>query len=884
MSSPLTRWLRRAAILGVFPLLVPSLAHASLSLTATLPTFPAPYSNAASLAMQSSVSVLVTNSGTQAAHRITFRLPTTSYSNPGGTAPTGWTLTTYSSGGYYFVEFNSVCGNAGLAASGGSATFVVSFLTPDASVPADATTSPFQVTGDTVGCSTETTTTTTFTAPVKALYVTGVAAPANGLGPTMTGVVTWTVTNYSNATQSGITVAPVLSPTAGISGSCTTLSTLGAGTGGTITCTYSITASGTYSFATSASNATGTATAVGASAGSIAVGSSSVTWGKYVIAHGRTSTYSLALTVKNVSGTSITRVDVTNASSTGWTLSSATSSNTGFVYRSGLSTAGDLVFTGTLANGASTTLTLNYSAVPAVTTTTTYPFGVTLRPSQGATYAMSTTQNVVLVVPISDVAGLTIQANSSGQTLAWTNTSANGSTHDGVVIFRATPPAVPASPTDFTTYTAGSGGVVYADGGGSTVQTFADATVGSYNYRVCNHDAYYVYSACNSGFWNGVGWLDSESYPTGGWVDAVGGSALLRPGYLTGGLLGLANNAPSVAVVNIATGARAFAPVSVPSLPTAYTPVFLLSNGKSILYAADQSGVITAVDVSTGLIYWQTTKTGQSFTAGVSGITRWSASAAYQAAYTQDILLIGSTTGTIFAIDCNTGNTLWTIAAGAGIYSLITYDPLTNVFWVPTSGAGVKAYTIVGSSPTVAAPPVSTWTNPEPTGSYRVLCVRTASSVYVACVDTSGVLRVMNKTTGAVQASFSTGISSPSGLARVSGSAATSGLTVSSASTVQVFTGTGTPYALARVGTWTPGVTISTPAILADNGYLVAGGSDRRLHKVSLASAAQTSQSAQVSTQASSLNLGQPILDTASGLIVFGTSDGHMWAIPSTSF
>ena len=867
--------------------LVPSLTSASVVLTATLPALPAPYANAITAnGVSSSLTVTARNTGTQVVHRLDFRMPTTGYTASSGTGPNNnWTASVTTSGGLPTVRFNSACTSAGLA-PGASLTFVINLLPPLVATPGDTNTSNFTVVGSTRGttsCGTTTTGNTTFTAPVKALYVTGAAAPASGLGVPMTGVVTWTVTNESSATQTGIAVAPLVSPSAGISGSCTTISSLGIRASANITCTYAITASGTYSFATNASNSSGSATAVGASAGSIAVGTSSVTWNKSVMTSGRPPTYTLSLTVKNVSATTVTRVDVTNASSTGFTLSTASGTN-GLAYTAG-SSAADVVFSGSLGAGGSSTLSITFSAVPSVTTTTSYTFGVKLTPAAGSLYPMTTTGTVVVVTPISDVSGLTIRSNSSGQTLAWSNTSGNGSTHDGVVVFRSAAGTAPATPVDFTVYTTSSAGVVYADGGGSTAASFVDITVGSYNYRVCNHDAYYVYSNCNSGFANGGGWLDSESYPSGGWIHAIAGSALLRPGYFAGGDIGFADNGADVTVLNIATGARAFAPVSIPSLPSTYTPVTTLSNGKNVLFAADQSGAVTAIDWSTGAIYWRATKTNQSFTAGVSGVTRAGATNTFRAAYSMDILLLGSTTGTVFAIDATNGNTLWTVNPGAGVYSLVTYDPLTDIFWVPTSGAGVKAYNLAASSPTAAAP--LAWTSPDSSGSYRnASCVRTAGSTYIACVNTNGFVQVMNKTTGAVQASYPTGISSPSALVRVSGSAATSGLVVSSASTVQVLTSTGSPYALTRVGTWTPsGVTISTPSVYADNGFLVVGGSDRRIYKVALASATVSGRSAQMTTQSSNgLMISQPIMDSVSGFIVAGTSDGHIWAIPSSSF
>ena len=56
----------------------------------------------------------------------------------------------------------------------------------------------------------------------------------------------------------------------------------------------------------------------------------------------------------------------------------------------------------------------------------------------------------------------------------------------------------------------------------------ADPGIGAYNYRVCNRDRFFVYSSCNTGFWNGAGWLDSAVAPSGGWTHQLGGAALLQ--------------------------------------------------------------------------------------------------------------------------------------------------------------------------------------------------------------------------------------------------------------------------------------------------------------------------------------------------------------------
>ncbi len=863
-----------ARALALALLLSPATVRATVAFTVDQPPATSPFANGVtSNGVPSSLTFRITNTGTEPLHRIDIKLPNSAFQLNTATAPSGWGVSIIKSD--TTARFTISCQAAGLT-SGSSLLFTIGVSSLDGYLTQDATNTA-QVTGQGQnGCTTSAAPIVNATVAVKVLYLTGTATPANLLSPSATATVTWTVTNESGAILYNVGVVPVVSPASGASGTCSSLAQMALHATAVITCTYSFTAPGTYTFAANAIDGAGTATALGASAGTVGVGSASATWTRYVVAQGR-APYSLALTISNASAATVSRVDVLNASSSGWSLSSGSATN-GLSYGGG--TAADVVFSGPLAAGASSTLGITFSAVPAVTAPTQYMFSVVLTPGDGAAYAVSSTQIVVVVVPVLDVAGLTIRSDSTGQVLGWSNTSVPA--HDGVVVFRAPAGTVPATPVDFAVYTSGSGGVVYADAGGSTVATFTDGNVGNYNYRVCNHDQYYVYSSCSSGFWNGAGWLDSGVAPTGGWVHALAGDARVRAGFLAGSRIAQASNGPSVTILATSSGARSFAPAAIPSLPSVYTPAANLANGKTALFAADQAGNITAIDMSTGGVYWQVNKPGESFTAGVSGITRAYASAAFRAAYPMDVLLLGSTSGTVYAIDTTSGATLWTLSAGAPVYALINYDALTDLFWVPTAGAGVKAFTMAGSSPTVAAAPAPSWTSPDSTGSYRFNCVRTLGTATITCINTGGVVWFMDKATGALKSpTYATGVSSPTALVRVSGKAATNGLVVSSATRVQVLAVDDTTYAVTPLGTWIPsGVRISTPAVYGDSGFVVAGGNDRRLHRVSLANAAELSQSPQVSTQAVGLSLAQPVFDGASGRYLFGTSDGHLWAIP----
>ncbi|HVM63418.1 MAG TPA: PQQ-binding-like beta-propeller repeat protein [Acidimicrobiales bacterium] len=710
------------------------------------------------------------------------------------------------------------------------------------------------------------------------LYLTGgTATPTRLLGPGLGGQISWNVTNESNISQSNLTVTPVVISPSTATGSCSTVASTASGAIATVNCNYTFNAAGTYSFAANARNGAGSATAVGAnSSGTIQVGSASVPWAKAVVVRGRTATYSLAFTVNNASATSVTRVDVLYGAGAGWAVSSVTG-----LTRSASSTDGDLILTGTIAAGGTQAVTVNFSAVPAVASTTTYPFTVKLTPTEGSTYALSIGQTVVVDLPVADVTGLTADATSTGQALAWVN---QGATHDGVVIFRTPTGTVPPSPADLTIYTAGSNAVVLSDPAGSSTASWTDTTVGNYNYRVCARDAYYVYSNCNLGFFSGTGYVDAEQAPTGGWVHTIGGNALVRGGLVAGSRIAQANNSPSVAILATSTGQRDFAPSAIPALPSMYTPA-APEGSTTVLFAADQAGNVTAIDLGTGGRVWQVSLASQQFMAGVAGVTRANASASFQAAYPNDILILGSTTGTIYALDAISGATLWTVSAGSPVYGFIPYDSSTNYLFVPTAGAGVKAFSLTGSGPGVAPVAVSNWAFPDASGSYRINCVFQVGYPGLACVNTAGELRIVSRTTGALLAPmFNTGVSTPAALARVSGTAAPAGLVVASATMIRVLTVTAsaTP-AITTAATWLPsGFRISTPAVYASSGYLVVGGTDRRLHRVSLTTGVDQAQSQTITTQApGGVTLAQPMFDSASNRYLFGTDDGHVWALPT---
>ncbi len=590
--------------------------------------------------------------------------------------------------------------------------------------------------------------------------------------------------------------------------------------------------------------------------------------------------YTFVVTVVNKSRLNVNRIDVVNPQNGTWTLLNDNGGSTfGATSVTGTRLANNpaagtdtLRFSGTLTAGATATLNIRFTAIPVVTTTALYNFTVAVRNVNSL--IQSFTETVADTFPIGDVTDLSVLSDASGQTLSWTNTSRADAPHDGVVVFKVAQPTVPASPADGTDYSIGSpAGVLYFDKDDSPIAGVFDSGAGAFNYRVCNHDANFVYSNCNSGFWNNAGWVDSVLAPANAWANALGGQMLLLPGVIPGGRIGVASNVPNVNFLDVATGQRALPAVALNRFPSAGTPVAPLRDGHQVLFAADQVGNVTAVDVQSGAITWQTSKSPATFVAGVNGALWQYAHPSFQALYSTDVLFLGSSqaNGTVLAVNASTGATLWTVNAGSPVVADIYYDATRNWIYVPTNGGGIVPYDLGTSATQTTAPsqPAS-WVNPG--GSFTLGCAY-EDAASVTCVDTAGGVWVRNSSTGALVASGSSGITSPSTLWPVPG-----GLVVSNASSVKRLAISGT--SVNGAATYTPGVTLSPVQVFVANGLVFVAGSDRKLHKLSLSTLVE-SGSVSIASEGSSTLLGPPAYDVLNDLFIFGDGNGRLWTVKS---
>jgi hypothetical protein len=181
------------------------------------------------------------------------------------------------------------------------------------------------------------------------------------------------------------------------------------------------------------------------------------------------------------------------------------------------------------------------------------------------------------------------------------------------------------------------------------------------------------------------------------------------------------------------------------------------------------------------------------------------------------------------------------------------------------------------SSPIVAARPAVSFANPG--GNYRQFCVRTPVATALGCVDTSGVLRVLDRTSGAVRAQLATGVSSPSMLSKVQNG--TPGFVLGNSSQVLRVTANATLTTLSAGGRWQPSGQVLSPLFVnSAAGWIMVASSDLRLHKLSSETAGDLGTSPAITTRTTGVHLGPPAYDSTNQRFVFGTSEGRVWSVP----
>lgn len=639
--------------------------------------------------------------------------------------------------------------------------------------------------------------------------------------------------------------------------------------GATASVTYVLTVTGapgsSYTAAGSAPTSAGTTNVATTPAGTASGWGAALTPGKVVTSR-QVAPFAFSVGLANGGAVAVPRVDVVNPQNgvlAGMARTTASGLACAAPTVAGSTTT--MSCTGSLARGSTATLGFSFTGVGAAGT---YPIRVVVYGAGG--YALQTiTRNVTVRSTVDfDVGNLSVLSAPAGQTLRWTNTSTATGAHDGVVVFRSDSPATLPLPADFTVYTPGVGQVIYADRDASPVTSVADPTTGTSYYRVCNHDEDFVYSNCSSGYWNGSGWLDSVTAPANGWAQQLGTGVFLAPGLIPGAQLGIVSNAPAVFALTAASGGRTADAVSLSGTPSGATPAVTLGNGLRALFVADTGGGVRAIDLATGLQAWSLTVGTESFVGGVTGAL----ASMLPAAYGTDVLFMGSTTGNLLAVDARTGALLWTLAVPGPVRALAHYAFGGGVYrlYVATDGAGVRAYDLSASGPGTA--PVALAGYAAPPGSFTLGCT-SADPTYLACADTGGAVTLVNKASGAVSSTVSTGLTTPVSIWIVPG-----GILVSDAARVVRVAVSGAT--LSTGPAWSPGLALSRIQVFVTDGFVYVGGSDRRIHKLAMADLAHLGESAPLSSLTPSPLLGHPSYDVVNDRLLVGVSDGRVWALP----
>lgn len=309
-------------------------------------------------------------------------------------------------------------------------------------------------------------------------------------------------------------------------------------------------------------------------------------------------------------------------------------------------------------------------AYPRSDTTTSAYYNGTV----GSLDAIQTPPNVSLLTAVAQVAQVR---------LYWTNPSL----HRGVLILRSASAPPNTAPTDRTRYTVGqtlgNAQVVYADDGGSTVNTFLDTgrTNGTrYYYKVYNHHQSLTYASGAVPGTNGI-FAEPTSRAAGKplWCYSTGLSNLnqpvIDPGvavYAAGNLGAITANATNTADPT-QDGNERFRPVLLGGPVQSRFPVLPIQ-GKSGSYivTGDQSGRIYEVNAATGAVVWTSNgglPLGDRIQAQpvVQLVSR--ANAAFSAVHSQDLFFIptrnnSATNNKVYALRGGDGTLAWTYAPG----------------------------------------------------------------------------------------------------------------------------------------------------------------------------------------------------------------------------
>jgi outer membrane protein assembly factor BamB len=546
----------------------------------------------------------------------------------------------------------------------------------------------------------------------------------------------------------------------------------------------------------------------------------------------------------------------------------------------------------------------------------------TFASKEHATTSIRPRLDVTYLSPVQD---FTI-TGQSGQALLYWTLPGGAPAYNGALVIRRTGTAPTSNPSDGTNYTVGNtlgdGSVVVLNNTAlATTFTSTGLTNGTtYFYRVYARDSAHRYSPASP-----VVSVTPAAAPAGAsWSHSTTAASLAAPGLLPEDRVFVASNDGRVHVVDAVTGARSFAPFSVPGgaaiqgRPT-IIPFDISSTGVDVAYVAAQDGRVYAIDAQTGAQLWQSAVLGNTLQGGPAVWLQFLAprsfttdgTATAPGPVTADIVLVGTRNTGVFgsfsnklvALNGNTGATVWTFNASVShevnVVSSTPYiDYSQDTVWFTsrrgpfgflTRGVLWKLDVLTGALIDVWDPGSAVDVDAAPSPSLDGLPPTTPSSVlYVG--GSNGQLWAFPLTGPVAPIATHTPGSGSGAIKGFPVPLSTDPITPGTPDTV-VFTRDTTIHAVQFDGTqfvttpplaWTTTLTGSPTVSAPIDGYLIVtdttrlyvGASDGELHQLDPATGADQAQR----TLGTGITVGDPSVDALAERVYAGTTDGRVYA------
>lgn len=262
---------------------------------------------------------------------------------------------------------------------------------------------------------------------------------------------------------------------------------------------------------------------------------------------------------------------------------------------------------------------------------------------------------------VADVRYVAATAQSGQVTLYW------GSALPALVLRKTTAFAGEA-PTNGTSYNVGD------PVGAATVVDNDSVAKGSFTRSETDGSTYYyrVFGKCATTYAAGVG-TEVNARPvatsTGtAWSYMLAGGSILKAGITGNGTIYTSSNGSWIASLNTANGTQSWEPVSTSAAIQGWLTWIPISPGgtTTVAIGGDQAGKVYSVNAATGGKSWTEVTTGADAVqaSAAAQVRDWS-DAAFQAAYTTDVLFAASrntstTNNKVYAIRASNGAVLWT--------------------------------------------------------------------------------------------------------------------------------------------------------------------------------------------------------------------------------